>query len=110
MRRQLDDGDIIFLANFAIDEEKQFNLELPGASDIVELDPISGKIFEVEKENKANSLAINVHLEDAGSRLYFISSSRIKSKTEERNEWKPTTEENLFISGIERHGPNVLVL
>jgi hypothetical protein len=110
MRRQLKDGDLLFLANFTPGEEKEFHLNFAEKQDVVELDPVNGTIYQVRKERTDNELRIKVQLPDAGSRLYFVSSSKIKIRAEEKEEWKPEQKEELFITGIERHSPNVMVL
>lgn len=110
MHRQLSDGDLIFLSNYDIGKQKEFSLTIEDARFAVELDPVDGKIYETDFERSGEGLNLNVSLENAGSRLYFISPSRIKAITQSRDTWVPDSEEEIFISGIQRHGPNVLVL
>jgi hypothetical protein len=110
MRRKLSDGEIIFLSNFNKGEEKKFNLIIKGMRDVIEMNPVSGEFHKVDFEKKDNSIHLSVVLNDAGSRLYFVSPDRIKQKTTKVSVWKGNSSEEIFISGIRREEPNVIAL
>ncbi|MFW5877936.1 MAG: glycosyl hydrolase, partial [bacterium] len=89
MRRQLSDGDLLFLANFDKGETKEFSLKADKFNNLVELDPISGKFYNVDFEKSENGIRFDIKLEDAGSRLYFLSESKIPVETTEQEKWQP---------------------
>ncbi len=110
MRRQLEDGDILFLANFDQEATKKFSLKAENVEDMVELDPVTGKIYKTEFEKTSGGVLFNVELEDAGSRLYFLSDEKTDVEALEKEIWEATEEKEIFITGIRRNDPNVIVL
>ncbi len=110
MRRKLNKGEIIFLSNFDKGKKKSFLLAVENMRNAIEMDPVSGKFFEVNVERKSNKVFLQVELADAGSKLYFFSPGRIKARLTEKKRWESDTEEEIFISGIRREQPNVIAL
>ncbi|HYW95608.1 MAG TPA: glycosyl hydrolase [Bacteroidales bacterium] len=110
MRRTLDDGQAIFFANYQRGAVKDFIVSMSGFKDIVEMDARDGKYYNVSFTKKGKTISFPVHLDDAGSKLYFASPGKIKVERDDRDNWTPSKEIETQKSEVQRMSPNVVSL
>jgi hypothetical protein len=79
MRREFDDGQLLFVSNFDKELHARFNLEMEGRS-VMELNLIKGKIEPYIFERNSSQVQFKVMLPPSGSTLLFISNKRAKSR------------------------------
>ncbi len=110
MRRELEDGQILFFANYERDAQKNFTVNLAGMKDIVEMDAINGKYYNVSFSRSGDGISFPVHLGDAGSFLCFASSRKIAVERAERESWSPQRPIESLSTEVRRESPNVMAL
>ena len=111
MRRNLDDGQIIFFANFQRGSSKDFTITLPGMKDIIEMDATDGKFYNIPFSAGPDAgIIFPVHLDDAGSILLYASDSKISVERSDRKEWTAKSEIKITGSEVRRQNPNVIAL
>ncbi|MDX1283899.1 MAG: glycosyl hydrolase, partial [Draconibacterium sp.] len=105
-RRELENGQILFLTNFDKTETAEFKVKVKGKS-VLNLDAETGKIEPIAFKKRGGKVNFNVKLYPAGSKLLFIS----REKGEKRKQ--PVFEKELLetnVSSIKKVEPNVLTL
>jgi hypothetical protein len=107
MRRELEDGQLLFLANFHKEELSGLSIQMQGKS-VYELNAQNGEIRPFVFTRKKGKVHIQVQLNPSGSKLLFISNEKGKSA-------KPviTVYDQLPATGkttVARIDPNVLNL
>lgn len=110
MYRKLDDGAILFLANSARGKSRTFGIQVKGMFDMVELDPGDGKIYAYDFEKKSDGLTADIVLDDACSKLFYVSQKKIKQKRDRKVKPGEPVYMDTYISEIRRNEPNVLCL
>ncbi len=105
-RRELDDGQLLFLSNFDKLQSSEAIIHMPGKS-VIELNSLNGKIEPSVFTKSKGNLSFKVSLEPAESKLLFISNKTKKSKELVEEE---LTIENLQPSTIQTITPNILNL
>jgi hypothetical protein len=110
MRRQLEDGQLLFLVNSSKEESCSVSM-LSQGEDIAHLDLFTGKVGNYPGVRSVDILSFDAELAPCGSLLLFIGESEIDEK--ERRQLKWTGEEReVALSEIETRvpGDNVLNL
>jgi len=105
-RRQLKDGQVLFLSNFSLEDDASTSISVEGAS-VEGMCLQSGETFPIYYETKGDALNFSVHLPPAGSCLVFVHSKKIVAPAEKRMELQKKIIESEE-SKIERLHPNVL--
>ncbi|MCI0515919.1 hypothetical protein L0128_22115, partial [candidate division KSB1 bacterium] len=109
-RRQLADGQILFLTNFSLTESAPGTLNIKGAQ-VSEMDALDGEIYAYPSEKEGDYLKFNFNLPPAGSLLLFIHRQQINLP--EPAKFRGTTEQILETTAnlnIKREAPNTLTL
>jgi hypothetical protein len=110
MRRELGDGQLLFINNFSRDETCSASMIMQG-SDMVEMDPFTGTIRSYSCVVTENVISFEVELPPAGSKLLFISNSDIRGVRERYIPWRGEVRElELESIAIAAEAPNVLPL
>lgn len=73
-RRQLSDGQIIFLTNASMTEKTRGKIKVDGVNALL-LDPFTGKITDFPETVSEGKLILDVDIEPAGSRLFFVANA-----------------------------------
>jgi len=108
-RRQLADGEMLFLINTSIEENSAGKVEIKGQS-VLELNLLNGDITPYPASVEGNSVSIDFDLPPAGSLLLFISpsSSKTPSIPEDTSPGKILTPSGKL--QIQRVSPNTLTI
>ncbi len=80
-RRQLKDGQVLFLSNFSLENAADTSVSVEGAS-VEGMCPQSGETFPVYYEKNGNTINFSVHLPPAGSYLVFVHNKNIVDPAE----------------------------
>lgn len=80
-RRQYKDGELLFLVNSSMSEAVDGTVTVNGKS-VVQMDAMSGKIYEYPAEGDKGKLTMKFHLEPAASLLLYYSKGSLKSYPE----------------------------
>lgn len=80
-RRQYKDGELLFLVNSSMNEAVDGYVTVEGKS-AVQMDAMSGNIYEYPAEKNKSKLTMKFHLEPAGSLLLYCSKGSLKSYPE----------------------------
>ena len=75
-RRQLQDGQVLFMANFSLEEEANTSVNVKGAS-AEAICPQDGKVFPIYYEKKGDKIAFPVHLYPGGSYMVYIHNKQV---------------------------------
>jgi len=86
MRRELDDGQLVFLVNSSKDATCSVSM-LSQGSDIAHLDLFTGKVEHYPGVRSGNILSFDAELDPCGSLLLFISESEIDGKERRQLKW-----------------------
>jgi hypothetical protein len=108
MRRQLEDGQLIFLVNSSKDESCAVSM-LSQGSDIAHLDLFTGNVENYPGVLSGNILSFDAELPPCGSVLLFIGENEIAGKEQRRRKWNGT-EEEISLSAIETVVPGMNAL
>lgn len=76
-RRQLSDGQILFLVNSDLEETCTGTVTLAGKS-VIEMNTLSGKICRYESSSEEGNLRISWNMPPAGSLLLFVSDEELE--------------------------------
>ena len=94
MRRQLEDGQLIFWTNFNQEGSENIRFEIAGLS-VKELDPMTGVITDYTANAEGGMINLTFDLPASGSKLLFIAKHGKISKAEENpttsESWQPVT-------------------
>ena len=83
-RRTMDDGYVLFLANTSETEAAKGNIVLNG-EDAIELNTLTGELFDYPETSKGKQIEINYELPPVGSLLLYVSNKKVKGlKLKER--------------------------
>ena len=75
MRRQLKDGQVLFVSNFSLEEEASSNVTVEGAS-VEAICPQSGSVLPVYYEKKGDKITFPVLLPPGGSYMAYVHEKR----------------------------------
>ena len=75
-RRQLKDGQVLFMANFSLEEEANTSVDVKGAS-VEAICPQDGKVFPIYYDEKGRQIAFPVHLYPGGSYMVYIHNKQV---------------------------------
>ncbi|MBA7568303.1 hypothetical protein ES708_10024 [subsurface metagenome] len=75
-RRQLKDGQVLFISNFSLEEEANTTVSIEGAS-VEAICPQSGKAFPICYEKNGNKLTFPVHLFPGGSYMVYVHNKKV---------------------------------
>lgn len=95
-RRILADGQVIFLANSSLTEFANGSFTTGGTS-AVEMNTLSGKIYEYPFQAKENGISLSYSIPPAGSLLLFIPNSEISGL--------PAREKYMSLGDVKSSGP-----
>lgn len=70
-RRQLSNGQVIFLTNASMTEKTVGKIKVDGVNALL-LDPFTGEIVDYPEKNGMGKLHLDIEIEPAGSKLFFI--------------------------------------
>lgn len=105
-RRQLQDGQVLFVSNFSLEEEANTSVTVEGAS-VEAIHPQTGKVFPIYYEKKGSKLTFPVHLYPGGSYMVYIHNKKDVASAD-----KPVKHirklVNTLDSKVEMFHPNVL--
>lgn len=89
-RRKLEDGQMLFLVNSDKHESAPGSLRIEG-KDVLELDPVSGKIYSYPAEKRGDFMELQYDLSPVGSLLLFIPDKKEKAcpRRPPEAEWEP---------------------
>jgi hypothetical protein len=107
-RRQLKDGQVIFLSNFSLEEDANTSVTVEGVS-VEGICPHIGETFRIYYEKNGNKLNFSVHLPPAGSYLVYVH----KKKNVDPADRKADYQKEIVESGeskTEVLHPNVLTI
>ncbi len=107
-RRQLDDGQLIFLANTSLEENAECAFRTKGAS-VQKLDPHSGSITPFECETSRGAVAVSIDLPPAGSLLLYVD-SKGTALAPSKEKTLSTVVKAEAATAISAAAPNVLTL
>jgi hypothetical protein len=82
MRRQLEDGQLVFWSNFNLEGSEIIQFSIAGQS-VKELDPITGKIKDYAVQAENGMVSLEFDLPASGSKLFFIGKEGDGSEDEE---------------------------
>lgn len=107
-RRQLQDGQILFVSNFSLEEEANTAVTIEGAS-LEAICPQTGKVFPIYYEKQGSELTFPVHLFPGGSYMVYVHHKKNIESIE-----KPVEHERKLVSAsdskVEMLHPNVLTI
>ncbi|MBR9998084.1 MAG: hypothetical protein KFF73_03895 [Cyclobacteriaceae bacterium] len=110
MRRQLIDGQLIFLVNFDKSSTSNIHFEVNGES-LIRLDPLDGSVREVPVEDQGGGVQqVRLTLPPSNSALYFIPESKIQGIGKVSEKDFPAQAVNSLPTKVEAVSPNVLTL
>ncbi|MFC2089512.1 glycosyl hydrolase [Bacteroidota bacterium] len=110
MRRQMEDGQLLFIVNYHASEKGNIRLNMMG-EDIVEIDLFSGAVMNYPFVMTNSILSFDTELEPGESRLYFISETSIRKKERGLQKWRNSVQEiQLYDIEVEGFNENVLTL
>jgi len=75
-RRQLKDGQVLFISNFSLEEEANTTVSIEGAS-VEAICPQSGKAFPIYYEKNGNKLTFPVQLFPGGSYMVYVHNKKV---------------------------------
>lgn len=75
-RRQLEDGQIVFLANSSIDDAVSGSMILEG-SDAIELNAFTGEFSDYTETKVGDNIRLNFRMDPAESILFYISNKKL---------------------------------
>ena len=75
-RRQLQDGQLIFLSNASLDQSVKRKLQAMGA-DVINMDLFTGENSRYPNQKKGNSVEVAFDIPPAGSLLLFIANNKV---------------------------------
>ncbi|MBN1387119.1 MAG: hypothetical protein JW965_01645 [Bacteroidales bacterium] len=107
-RRQLADGEVLFIANFSLEEEANTIIHIKGAS-IEQLNAANGELSPVYYEKEGDQLILRVHLYPGESYMVFVHDRKVvppddRAAVEEK---KPVSSTETEINVLQ---PNVLTI
>ncbi len=82
MRRQLEDGQLVFWSNFNLEGSEIIQFSIAGQS-VKELDPITGEIKDYAAQAENGMVSLEFDLPASGSKLFFIAKEGDDSEDEE---------------------------
>lgn len=107
-RRQLNDGQVLFVSNFSLEEEANTTVTIKGRS-VEAICPQTGEVIPIYYEKKGDKLSFPVHLFPGGSYMVFV---HHKKNIEPAD--KPVKPERILVSAanskVEILHPNVLTI
>jgi hypothetical protein len=107
MRREFDEGQLLFISNFDKNSHARFNLEMEGRS-VMELNLWDGSIEPYVFDRNGKKVHFRVMLPPSGSRLLFISMKRAKSREQSMPQYiKHPSAGKTMVSAV---NPNILNL
>lgn len=77
-RRQLKDGQVLFVSNFSLEEEANTIVSIEGAS-VEAICPQSGKVIPIWYEKNGNKISIPIHLYPGGSYMVYVHNKKLVS-------------------------------
>lgn len=107
-RRQLEDGQVLFVSNFSLEEEAHTTVTVRGAS-VEEISPHTGEVHPVYYERRGEEVILPLHLAPGGSTLVFVHDEKLVNPAPNPGK----TDKKLVSSEatkVERLHPNVLTL
>lgn len=104
MRRQLQDGQLVFLTNFSLLEKSSGTFRMIGGSAKM-LDPFTGKSKPYPAKTNDDHLEISFDLPPAGSLLLFVSDEKSPPVAEPQSQFAVSETEKPH---IQRLSPNIL--
>lgn len=99
MRRQLEDGMLLFLVNSSKDESCTVSM-LSQGSDVAHMDLYTGQLGNYPGVRSGEILSYGAELDPCGSILLFISDHEIPGKSQRQRKWNDSREEEVEISNI----------
>jgi hypothetical protein len=75
-RRQLKDGQVLFVSNFSLEEEANTSVTVEGTS-VEAICPQSGEVFPVCYVKEANKISFPVHLYPGGSYMVYVHNKKV---------------------------------
>jgi hypothetical protein len=108
MRRQLDDGQLLFLVNSSKDASCSVRM-LSNGTDIAHMDLFTGKTEHYPAVLSGNILSFDAELPPCGSLLLFISENEINGKERRREKWSGDSR-SLPLNDIKTNVPGENVL
>ncbi|MCC5929550.1 MAG: hypothetical protein JJU28_09920 [Cyclobacteriaceae bacterium] len=108
-RMQLDDGEILFIANINDSLSFQSTLVAEG-NEVIYLDPMQGKIYSYPAKMQNGKLIFDIDLEPVESALFFISRRALSDLHEKPQKKNPLREKRMDKLVIQREQPNTLTL
>ena len=109
-RRILDDGQLVFLVNYSLDEQARGTIRMKGEEALC-LNPSSGNIYKYPAEKNDSLISISFTLHPAGSLLLFVPDDRPEGSWPEPESMIPA--EVMPLDGnlsVKPRSPNVLTL
>ena len=103
MRRQLEDGQLLFLVNSSNDEPCTVSM-LSQGSDIAHMDLFTGEVGQYPGVLSGNIISFDAALDPCGSLLLFIGDNEIPGKVQRQRKWNGV-EEEVSLSSIETTVP-----
>ena len=82
MRRQLEDGQLVFWTNFNREGSETIQFNIAGQS-VKALDPLSGEIKNIAAPVENGKVTLKFELPASGSKLYFIGKEKDKTQAEQ---------------------------
>lgn len=108
-RMQLDDGEILFIAN--INDTLSFSSTLvTEGNEIIYLDALKGDMFTYPSVKEAGKLKFDINLEPTESALFFISRRAHSGFPEKTQKKIPSREIRMDALAVKREQPNTLTL
>lgn len=108
-RRQLTDGQLLFLANVSLEEPSQGKVQIKG-KDALLLDLTSGEIMNYPEQHHGEEITLDYELAPAGSILFFISPQRMSDLPDYEPIEVPGEKIQAGTTDIKRLHPNVLTI
>lgn len=110
-RRQLGDGQLLFLANSSMENAAQGNFFIAG-KDALLLNTMTGEITDYPEKESGGGIIVDYDIAGAGSLLLFISDRPVKSKPGIINSQPASTATGVLTTKLQvkRLRPNVLTL
>ncbi len=107
-RRQLKDGQVLFVSNFSLEQEATTTVQIKGAS-VEAICPQSGEVFPISYEKKGDNITFPILLSPGGSYMVYVHNKKIVAPAD-----KPAKHAKILVSRaeskVEMLHPNVLTL
>jgi len=107
-RRQLNDGQVLFISNFSLEEDANTTVTIEGTS-VETICPQSGKVSPIYYEKKGDKITFPIHLFPGGSFMVYVHNKKIVAPINEPIKRKKTLV-NCSTSKVEMLHPNVLTI